>query len=136
VACPGRPWENALVMRVLVLIVLCGCWRDAAPATPIEPAPSPSGSTRSSRPVGSRCGAASTNIRAVVRESSLSIAARADDVADVIHRRCTEDLWSPELIDCLARVATIEDADDCEPLATPEQSKAINDDIDQLESGN
>jgi hypothetical protein len=123
-------------MRVLLLIVLCGCWRDAAPATPVEPTPSPVIPTTSARPTSSRCSAASTNIRAVVRESSLSIAARADDVADVIQRRCIEDSWSSELIECLAHVAKIEDADDCEPLATAEQSKAIDDDIDQLERGN
>lgn len=123
-------------MRVLVLIVLCGCWRDAGPAAPVEPTPPPSTPMTSSRPARSRCGAASTNIRVVVRESTLSIAARADDVADVIQRRCTEDSWSPELIDCLARIATIDDADACEQLATPEQSKAVDDEIDQLESGN
>lgn len=58
------------------------------------------------------------------------LAARATPLRDLVQRRCAADGWSIELRRCVAAAKSLDDANVCKQLATPQQKAAFQHDIE------
>ncbi|NVB79074.1 MAG: hypothetical protein HOV81_11805 [Kofleriaceae bacterium] len=113
-------------LSLVLVLSLAGCWRGGAEAGAEE--------LPAVRVKGASCDEASDNARKVIAASEdPELAARAEPLAEIVHRRCGVDGWSMELRRCVTGAPTFADLDGCEKLATGQQRAKLQRDIEVFE---
>jgi len=119
----------------LILVMVTGCWRgDVRETTPTtatsEPAPMATDG-------GAPCVEVANHVRDVMAKSNEGpVAKRAEEYRELIERRCSTDGWSMELKRCLIGAPTLDDTNGCEQLATADQQKALEHDVELMLNAN
>ena len=100
--------------RLAIVVVLAACSHAAPP--PAAPA----------RQAGSSCDMVSDHLVGIMSASSTATDEEMDPVRRVIARHCEQDLWTPQIQQCLLAAKTLQDSDHCESLLTPSQQDALS----------
>jgi hypothetical protein len=110
---------------IACLIVIAACWRGGSQTEPeVEEPVRP-------RVKGATCTEVARNARDVVeRAADKQLAARATPLGELVQRRCEADAWSMELRRCVTAAKTVEEATECDELATDEQRNAFAADLE------
>ena len=121
---------------VFAVVMVAGCWRgDGRETTPANSEAEGSATVRVE--AGAPCGQVAHHVRNVMAASDEPpVAKRADQYRELIGRRCSEDGWSMELKRCLLGSAKLDDTNGCEQLATPEQQKKLEADVELMLNAN
>jgi hypothetical protein len=101
-------------MRRALLVLLAACSHAAPPpaAAPSKPA--------------ATCDMVSDHLVEIMSASSTASDDEMDPVRRIIARHCEQDLWTPQIQQCLLAAKTLPDSDHCETLLTPSQQDALS----------
>ena len=111
---------------LVLALALAGCWRGAS--EPVAEGPAPA------RVKGASCDQASANARVVLAAAEdKELAERARPFGEILLRRCDFDAWSMELRRCVTGAGNVSDLSGCERLATDNQRKKLEHDLEVFE---
>jgi hypothetical protein len=120
---------------MLILLAVAGCWRGDVRET--TPGPSADDKPLATAQPGAPCAEVASHVRDVMAASNEGpVARRAEQYRELIERRCNTDGWSMELKRCLVGAPTLDDTNGCEQLATPDQQKALEHDVELMLNAN
>jgi hypothetical protein len=111
--------------QLVIALTLGACWRGGDDKV-VEPAPT-------APQKGASCQQTADNAHAVIAKAEdEQLAARAPALRTIVVRRCELDGWSMELRRCVAGATSVADANTCDKLATAEQKRAFEHDVEVM----